>query len=387
MPSPSPLLLSVGFFAAASAFQTTTVAFVHDVASCRKSHRTRQQQNNAAGVETPVVASSISSSSLLLTNTNNDQKAEDSNDPDLFDYFDPLLSPHAYPSGISPESKPSAQNNDEAQKQKDGDEASSSKGRFGFRLSNDEPELKSPPPSPSSSSSSNKGDFGFKIRPNPPGDSPTIEDKDDNSSEEDLFDYFDPLRSPHEYPDGIGSKKGSMPSAETTPALEIDEDSSKSAASSGGKKKKVGVLLMDHGSKKEKSNARLQAMAKLYQMTMFTDEDEEDDATPTVVVRASHMEIAEPSIYDGLKDLKENGVDEIVCHPFFLSANGRHVKEDIPQLIGEAVEELWGENSGAAPIPVVTTAPVGSNTQLMLGAIHSLVRENSQYLKSSLLND
>jgi len=144
---------------------------------------------------------------------------------------------------------------------------------------------------------------------------------------------------------------------------------------------------MDHGSKKEKSNARLQAMAKLYQMTMFTDEDEEDDATPTVVVRASHMEIAEPSIYDGLKDLKENGVDEIVCHPFFLSANGRHVKEDIPQLIGEAVEELWGENSGAAPIPVVTTAPVGSNTQLMLGAIHSLVRENSQYLKSSLLND
>ncbi|MGK3755908.1 MAG: hypothetical protein ACI8RD_008218, partial [Bacillariaceae sp.] len=46
-------------------------------------------------------------------------------------------------------------------------------------------------------------------------------------------------------------------------------------------------------------------------------------------------------------------------------------------------EDLWGENSGATPIPIVTTAPVGSNTQLMLGAIHSLVRENSRYLKTT----
>ena len=34
-------------------------------------------------------------------------------------------------------------------------------------------------------------------------------------------------------------------------------------------------------------------------------------------------------------------------------------------------------------IPIVITAPVGSNTQLMLGAIHSSVRENSLYLKTA----
>ncbi|OEU14039.1 hypothetical protein FRACYDRAFT_164171, partial [Fragilariopsis cylindrus CCMP1102] len=86
-----------------------------------------------------------------------------------------------------------------------------------------------------------------------------------------------------------------------------------------------GVLLMDHGSKKEKSNARLQAMANLYQLTK-----------PTIIVLAAHMEIGTPSIHDGLTALKYMGVDEIICHPFFLSADGRHVKEDIPRIIGEA---------------------------------------------------
>ena len=54
---------------------------------------------------------------------------------------------------------------------------------------------------------------------------------------------------------------------------------------------------------------------------------------------------------------------------------GRHVKEDIPQLVEEAITSL------NIQIPVITTDPVGSNTQLMIGAIHSLVRENSDILR------
>jgi sirohydrochlorin ferrochelatase len=69
-----------------------------------------------------------------------------------------------------------------------------------------------------------------------------------------------------------------------------------------------------------------------------------------------------------------NETDEIICHPYFLSP-GRHVREDIPQIIGDAIASLKIE------IPVITTEPLGSNTQLMLGAIHSLVRVNSQLLK------
>jgi hypothetical protein len=395
---------------------TTTLAFVQNGRNYRLSEQTavtEERKRRTKGFERPVVTSSFSpssKSSLMLADTN---QAEDA-DPDLFEYFDPLLSPHAYPSGISPKQKPSVKSNDEIQQElqrsSQQKQDSGSKGEFGFRLSNTEQndeEKSQQKEDPGSKgkfgfrlstaeqndeekfSSSTKGEVGFKIRPNPTTSSPTTEEKDDEK-EVDLFEYFDPLRSPHEYPDGIKSS-----SSVTAPsALEVVDDDEESSRSSGatnsnsnGKKKKIGVLLMDHGSKKEKSNARLQAMAELYQMTLGTDEDEDDDATPTMIVRAAHMEIAAPSIPEQLKVLKDLGVDEIICHPFFLSADGRHVKEDIPEIIGNAIEDLWGENTGATPIPVVTTAPVGSNTQLMLGAIHSLVRENSQYLKTTLQNE
>ena len=63
-----------------------------------------------------------------------------------------------------------------------------------------------------------------------------------------------------------------------------------------------------------------------------------------------------------------------MCHPYFLSP-GRHVREDIPQIIEEAIASL------NIQIPLTVTDPVGTNTQLMLGAIHSLVRENSKLMR------
>ena len=86
------------------------------------------------------------------------------------------------------------------------------------------------------------------------------------------------------------------------------------------------------------------------------------------------MEIATPSIPDGIKALVDLGVDEIICHPYFLSP-GRHVTEDIPRIVNQAVEDL------SIKIPVITTEPLGYNTQLMIGAIHSSVRENSKLLQ------
>ena len=63
-----------------------------------------------------------------------------------------------------------------------------------------------------------------------------------------------------------------------------------------------------------------------------------------------------------------------MCHPYFLSP-GRHVSEDIPQIIEGAIASL------NIQIPLTVTDPVGTNTQLMLGAIHSLVRENSKLMR------
>lgn len=424
----STLVWGVAVVSAGFSSKTTTLAFIqndNNYRLCAQMAVTEDRTRRIEGFGSPLVSSPFSpssSASMLLANT--DQAEEDNTDPDLFDYFDPLLSPHAYPSGVLPDKKPTFKSNDEIQKQQQQSSPQKvdggSKGGFGIRLPIKEQNDEQNPSSSTKgaddqqqpqesyedafgirlpgteqnneqkSSSSTKGDFGFKIRTNPTTSSPTMEEKD-VEIEEDLFEYFDPLLSPHEYPDGIKPKKESISSVTAPPALEVVGNDKESSGNSGmanlnsnGKKKKVGVLLMDHGSKKEKSNARLEAMAKLYQMTLDTDEDEEDDGTPTIIVRAAHMEIALPSIPDALEELKDLGVDEIICHPFFLSADGRHVSQDIPEIIGNAIEELWGESTGATQIPIVTTAPVGSNTQLMLGAIHSLVRENSQYVKTTL---
>ena len=364
---PLALWLAVVVCAIGTTFDTMTMAFAF-------------VQN--AATTTDLLSSMAPRTAMSLSDTQNQQSDDDSTSnntakkkdgPDLFEFFDPLLSPHAYPEGVSPEKKPIAQNNDEIQMQqqqqfrKDIEQSQQeTKKMFGIQLP-------SPPDITTSTSASEKK-------------TSADEQKDD------LFDYFDPLMSPHAYPDGI--KPSTMSTATTPSPLKVvgNEDSSSSNSSSSNsssnnRRKKIGVLLMDHGSKKEKSNARLQAMANLYQLTSNgVDDDDDDDSEstePTIIVLAAHMEIGTPSIHDGLTALKYMGVDEIICHPFFLSADGRHVKEDIPRIIDEAIEDLWGENSGSAPIPIVTTAPVGSNTQLMLGAIHSLVRENSQYLKTT----
>ena len=90
----------------------------------------------------------------------------------------------------------------------------------------------------------------------------------------------------------------------------------------------IGVLLVDHGSSRAASNAHLEKLAELNQQR----------APSYYVIKAAHMEIAPPSIKDGIQTfVEEEGVEKIVCHPYFLSP-GRHVVEDIPQVIEEAID-------------------------------------------------
>ncbi|MEN8176850.1 MAG: CbiX/SirB N-terminal domain-containing protein, partial [Pseudomonadota bacterium] len=52
-------------------------------------------------------------------------------------------------------------------------------------------------------------------------------------------------------------------------------------------------------------------------------------------VSAAFLELAEPSIPDGILAALERGASEIVVLPYFLSA-GRHVAEDIPGEVDKA---------------------------------------------------
>ena len=178
---------------------------------------------------------------------------------------------------------------------------------------------------------------------------------------------FDPRISPHEYSTNNINKK-----QDTTTIIPQTGKSTQPPT-----RKKVGVLLMDHGSKNPAANQRLHNLAALYQQQQqFQTNHDEHDESVEMIVTAAHMEIATPTIPQALEWLVSQQVDEIICHPYFLSP-GRHVTQDIPLIVQQAIIDLNIDSS----IPVRTTEPVGSNTLLMMGAIHALVKEHSHVLR------
>ena len=255
---------------------------------------------------------------------NSDDDDDDDDEPDLFEYFDPLLSPHAYPDGISPQKKPIET------RQTQGTNSNSpplfeKKKAFGFNLA------------------SASGIDGTAILGRTQGQ------KGAEQVNTDVL--FDPRISPHEYPNGTPDRIFGFG---TTDDINNNEQLSVT---------RVGILLMDHGSRNSASNDRLRQVARVY---------EESLNDPNFIVRHAHMEIAQPSIPEALASLLEEGVDEIVCHPYFLSP-GRHVQQDIPQIVQAAMERL------EITIPVVTTEPVGSETDIMIRAIHSAVKRTAAF--------
>jgi len=88
------------------------------------------------------------------------------------------------------------------------------------------------------------------------------------------------------------------------------------------------ILLVDHGSVRQEANHMLDCVANLLQ-TMVGD---------TVLVRAAHMELAEPLIPDGVEACVEAGATELVVFPYMLSP-GKHSTRDIPRIVGEATRK------------------------------------------------
>lgn len=84
------------------------------------------------------------------------------------------------------------------------------------------------------------------------------------------------------------------------------------------------ILLVDHGSRKREANDMLVCMANLVQAMAGAD----------VIVRAAHMELAEPSIASGFASCVEAGATEVIVFPYMLSP-GKHSTGDIPRMVSE----------------------------------------------------
>jgi sirohydrochlorin ferrochelatase len=103
---------------------------------------------------------------------------------------------------------------------------------------------------------------------------------------------------------------------------------------------RIGVILVDHGSRREESNALLADVVGQFSA-----------ATGLPIVEPAHMELAEPSIATAFSRCVARGAGTIVVFPYFLLP-GRHWHDDIPQLAAAAARQHPGTR-------YLVTAPFG----------------------------
>jgi len=80
------------------------------------------------------------------------------------------------------------------------------------------------------------------------------------------------------------------------------------------------LLVVAHGSRREASNEEVRELAR----RLAAHAGNTYDCT-----ESAFLELADPSIPEGIQHCIDHGADEVTVLPYFLSA-GRHVVEDIP---------------------------------------------------------
>jgi sirohydrochlorin ferrochelatase len=92
----------------------------------------------------------------------------------------------------------------------------------------------------------------------------------------------------------------------------------------------TGIIIVDHGSRREESNQMLEEIASLFQKRF---------AEMYEIVEPAHMELAEPSIASAYARCAQRGATRIIVCPFFLGP-GKHWTQDIPRLTAEAAQQF-----------------------------------------------
>ncbi|HEY7119688.1 MAG TPA: CbiX/SirB N-terminal domain-containing protein [Tepidisphaeraceae bacterium] len=88
----------------------------------------------------------------------------------------------------------------------------------------------------------------------------------------------------------------------------------------------IGIIIVDHGSRREESNRMLEEIAVLFARRFEALYD---------IVEPAHMELSEPSIATAYARCVERGATKVIVTPFFLGP-GKHWTGDIPRLTAEA---------------------------------------------------
>ena len=122
----------------------------------------------------------------------------------------------------------------------------------------------------------------------------------------------------------------------------------------------LGLVIVDHGSKKAAANDMLIDVAAMFRRV-----------SECRIVEPAHMELAEPSIDAAFDKCVAQGATFVVVHPYFLSP-GRHSTTDIPRMVAEAAARHPG-------VGFHVTQPLGLDdkiAQLMLQRIDHCLKNS-----------
>ncbi len=114
----------------------------------------------------------------------------------------------------------------------------------------------------------------------------------------------------------------------------------------GVDRESVGVVIVDHGSRRDESNRRHEAFVAAWQI---------ERGFP--IVEPAHMELAAPSIGAAFDACVVSGATTVVIAPFFLWP-GNHWDRDIPALAAEA-------SMRHPDVRYLVTAPLGPHPLFM----------------------
>ena len=101
------------------------------------------------------------------------------------------------------------------------------------------------------------------------------------------------------------------------------------------------LLIVAHGSRRAQSNDEVAALA---------DTIREKCSEDYPIVHAGFLELAEPSIPDGITKCINDGAKNVTVLPYFLNS-GRHVVEDVPEMLDQARLQHPDAEISLAPTP------------------------------------
>ena len=125
----------------------------------------------------------------------------------------------------------------------------------------------------------------------------------------------------------------------------------------------IGIIIVDHGSKREQANQMLAQFVELFVAH-----------SSYRIIEPAHMELAEPSIATAFDRCVKRGAKVVIITPYFLSP-GKHWDQDIPRLAATAAANHEG-------VSHQVTDPIGLHP-LMIEVIGSRIDECLAQLKQS----